>query len=260
MLFAFQASYAYVFWNFGSIFDVAGGTLFFLGILIYVRATERSSVTFILVTSAVFYLAVKAKEMAVTLPAVWLAYDLICLEKHVDGNWHPVNLCRKYGLPLVIAGWFAYLKLSTMGSRDPSHAYFMDFSWLTIGRGFGWYFDRITGIPMRWVDDCVFSAGVLSHSGQEAFQPVLCILRIPDSASRHPVAHPSIFLLRVHSLPRCRGTGRQFGEKTRGVLLPKGGASFRRFVRNNTHFLCLSDLCFFRVSGLARDKITAGSY
>jgi hypothetical protein len=61
-----------------------------------------------------------------------------------------MNLFKRHGVPLVITGWFTYLKLSTMGSRDPSHAYFMDLSWLTIGRGYGWYFDRLSGISMRW--------------------------------------------------------------------------------------------------------------
>jgi hypothetical protein len=37
-----------------------------------------------------------------------------------------------------------------MGSDSPANPYYMDFSFITMGRGYGWYFDHLYGLRLRW--------------------------------------------------------------------------------------------------------------
>jgi hypothetical protein len=44
-------------------------------------------------------------------------------------------------------GYSRFLSLGTTVRTDP---YYMDFSIITLGRGYGWYFDRLHGMNLRW--------------------------------------------------------------------------------------------------------------
>jgi len=79
LLFAFRANFADIYWSFGTIFELLALLLMLLALWVY-----RSDIPFRwkIVTIALLYLlAVKSKEMAITLPAVLVLYE-ICFRKH----------------------------------------------------------------------------------------------------------------------------------------------------------------------------------
>src|SRR3989442_15907570 len=83
--------------------------------------------------------------MAITLPAVLVLYE-ICFRKHkVD-----TRLLAFYGVLGFLSAVYGYSRLLTMSSRSPSDPYYMDLSILTFGRGYGWYFDHLYGMKLRW--------------------------------------------------------------------------------------------------------------
>jgi len=55
-------------------FEMLAAFLMMLGLRIYIR--HRDSMAGVLSASAVYFVANQAKEMAITLPALWLLYDL----------------------------------------------------------------------------------------------------------------------------------------------------------------------------------------
>jgi hypothetical protein len=155
MIFAFQAAFAQVFWNFGTIFEVLGGFLFFLGIWIYFRF--GNSIGGLLLACAVYFAANNTKEMDISLPIIWLLYEVlvnqaVSLKAANSGSvlkqaW---NLGKRFILPAAIGLFFVYLKVSTMAGHDRSHPYYMDFSWVTLGRGYGWYLNALYQTKLRW--------------------------------------------------------------------------------------------------------------
>jgi len=83
--------------------------------------------------------------MAITLPAIWLSYDLIVRR--------PLRWTAAIGrvlLPALIGGIYAFSRVTTMGSSDRSHPYYMDITWITLGRGLGGYFKMLFGVNWRW--------------------------------------------------------------------------------------------------------------
>jgi hypothetical protein len=66
MLFASETVFAGIYWNFGTIFEIVAASFSFVGILLW--TSERSGWLQVLVASLVILLAVKGKEMALTLP------------------------------------------------------------------------------------------------------------------------------------------------------------------------------------------------
>lgn len=142
MLFACQAVFTDIYWNFGTIFELVSGLLFFLGILIW--SSDRRSWARVVLATVIFLLAVKGKEMAITLPAIWLCYDLIV---RTTAKWRHVVQIVLPG----IAGVLTVLKgLAENRATAPDAPYFMDISAVTLGRGFGVYFGMLSRINMRW--------------------------------------------------------------------------------------------------------------
>ena len=143
LLFGFRANFADIYWSFGTIFELVALLLMLLAMLAY---NSEMKFRWKLVTAALLYLlAVKSKEMAITLPAVLLVYD-ICFSRE---RWTK----KTAGLYAVLGLFglaFGYSKLTTMGSALRTAPYYMDISVLTLGRGFGWYFDHLYGTKIRW--------------------------------------------------------------------------------------------------------------
>jgi hypothetical protein len=75
MLFASQAVFVDVYWNFGTIFELVSAAAVFGGVLFWIR--ENRTWPQVLLYTAMYVYAVKAKETALVLPAIWLACDLI---------------------------------------------------------------------------------------------------------------------------------------------------------------------------------------
>jgi hypothetical protein len=141
LLFGFRANFADIYWSFGTIYELLACSLMYLTLLVWRRDLTYRRVALVCV---LYVLAIKSKEMAIMLPFVLLLYE-VCFGE----GWSRKRLLS-YSLLAVIGLWFAYLKVSAMGSSAPDHPYYMDLSVLTFGRGYGWYFDRLYGTGLRW--------------------------------------------------------------------------------------------------------------
>jgi hypothetical protein len=142
LLFAFRANFADIYWSFGFIFELLAAMLMFAVLMIHSR--ERWSYRNIVAILVLTTFAVKSKEMAITLPAVLLLYD-ICHRRRFDRRM----MVELLGLTL-IAVWFTKLTISTSGATAADQPYYMDLKVLTFGRGYGWYFDRLYETRLRW--------------------------------------------------------------------------------------------------------------
>jgi hypothetical protein len=142
LLFSFRANFAAIYWSFGFIFELLACLFMLVALLLHIR--EKRSWTNVVLVLLLYVLAIKSKEMAVTLPCLFLAYN-VSHQRRVDRK-----LVFEFLALAVIASWFIHLKLSTMASASTDHPYFLDFSVITAGRGFGWYFDRLYEVPLRW--------------------------------------------------------------------------------------------------------------
>jgi hypothetical protein len=83
--------------------------------------------------------------MAVTVPAILLLYD-VCIRKE---KFDPRRLVWFAALGVFTIAW-SYVRFLSMGSDSPANPYYMDFSAITMGRGYGWYFDHLYGLRLRW--------------------------------------------------------------------------------------------------------------
>ncbi|HET9215635.1 MAG TPA: hypothetical protein VFR18_01575 [Terriglobia bacterium] len=153
MLFASQAAFADIYWNFGSIFELLSAMGFFVGILWWLK--QPRSWTIVLACTVLFLFSLKAKEMAITLPAIWLLCDLVLQKK-------PFIKTAGFLLPPAALGiWFGLRKLGELGSSDPTGLHYMDLQWITLGRGLGVFFNELFNATLRWQFWSIGFAGVL---------------------------------------------------------------------------------------------------
>jgi hypothetical protein len=82
--------------------------------------------------------------MAITLPAIWLAQDLL-LRRPL--KWKEVSTVVWPGL---LGLWFGLQKLFEMRHTDATQAYYMDLQGIVMGRGFGYYFNTLFTTEFRW--------------------------------------------------------------------------------------------------------------
>jgi hypothetical protein len=134
LLFAFEASYAAVLWEFGAIFELCCGLFFLLGLYAHLRFGR--SVKGMLGCSAIFYLAMQSKEMAVTLPQVWLLSEWLLGGPGYRGLR---DLARRYALPVAIQLLFVALRLASMGQSSVGDPYYMAVSPRVWATQMAWY-------------------------------------------------------------------------------------------------------------------------
>jgi hypothetical protein len=142
LLFGFRANFTDIYWSFGTVFELLACLLALLALLIY---TGRLRSRQLVLVGVLYLLAIKSKEMAITLPAVLLLYD-VCLRRQ------KLDYQRKvlYAALAVLGISYGYTRFLGMSSESPANPYYMDFSILTLGRGYGWYFDHLYGMRLRW--------------------------------------------------------------------------------------------------------------
>ena len=142
LLSGFRANFTDIYWSFGTIFELLACFLVLVALLIYTGELRYPRLVLVVV---LYVLAIKSKEMAVTLPILLLLYDL-CIRRE--------NFDRKRNLAYAALAAFAviygYRRFLGMGSAETSNPYYMDFSVITMGRGYGWYFDHLYGMRLRW--------------------------------------------------------------------------------------------------------------
>jgi len=142
LLFGFRANFGEIYWNFGFIFELLACFLMLLVLLIQTR--ERRSYLTISLALLLTILAIKAKEMAITLPALLIAYDFT-QKRNPDRK----TKFEYLGLAAITV-WFIRLELSAMPTDSPEQPYHMDLTFLTAGRGYGWYGDHLSAFKLRW--------------------------------------------------------------------------------------------------------------
>jgi hypothetical protein len=142
LVFSFRSNFVDVYWSFGTIFELLACLLVFLAILIYAGEFSYSRLA---IVAILYLLATKSKEMAVTLPAILLLYDLCIRKEKFDRR----RLAWYAAVGVFAVAW-SYGRFLSMGSSSQADPYYMDFSVITMGRGYGWYFDHLYGLRLRW--------------------------------------------------------------------------------------------------------------
>jgi hypothetical protein len=142
LIFSFRSNFADIYWSFGTVFELLAFLLVFLAILIY---AGKFSYSRLLVVAVLYLLAIKSKEMAVTLPAILVLYDFCVRKEKIDRK----RLAWYAAIGIFGVAW-SYVRFLSMGSGSPTNPYYMDFSVITLGRGYGWYFDHLYGLRLRW--------------------------------------------------------------------------------------------------------------
>jgi hypothetical protein len=144
MLFASQVVFADLYWNFGTIFELL--TVFFCFIGICLWTTERRNWWQVVLASLALLLAMKAKEMAITMPFVWLSYDLLLrrnLERRIAAHWLlPIGL----GLWYTVSKALASHALITM----PGQPYYMSINGSALVAGFSTYLNMLFRTNLPW--------------------------------------------------------------------------------------------------------------
>jgi hypothetical protein len=144
MLFASQNVFADIYWNFGTIFELVAVFFCFVGTLLWIY--ERRSWWQVIMASLALLLAMKGKETAVTMPFVWLSYDVLLrknLDRRIAGHWLlPIGLALWYGLTKTLAGW-RFLVM-------PSQPYYMSINGSTLVAGFATYLNMFFRTNFLW--------------------------------------------------------------------------------------------------------------
>ena len=135
MLFASQAAFSKIYWDFGTIFELLAAFFSFAALLLW--ASERRDWPQVVFASLLLFLAMKSKEMAVAMPVAWFCYDLIVRGKRdrkVFAHWIP---------PGALALLCGLVKALTMKGSTPTEAYYVSINGPTLVTGFATYFNML---------------------------------------------------------------------------------------------------------------------
>jgi hypothetical protein len=152
-LFASPVVFAEIFGSFGTIFEVVAAFFTFVGILLWI--SEPRGWSHVLLASMTLLLAMKGKEMAVTIPLVWLSYDLLVrqnLSRRIVAQWI---------LPCGLALWYGLTKAVAMRGAMPTHPYYLSINGSNLGSGFGLYLNMLFRSNFPWQIWCVMAAVLL---------------------------------------------------------------------------------------------------
>src|SRR5438067_4396264 len=135
MLFASQAVFADVYFNFGAIFELLACLFCFVALLLW-TSDKRTWPRVVLATIALF-LSLKSKEMAVTMPLVFALYDLLFRRGMQPG------MMLHWIAPGALATCFAISKVSNMSNPLPQQPYYMSIKAATFADGVSEYFNAL---------------------------------------------------------------------------------------------------------------------
>jgi hypothetical protein len=161
MLFASQFVFAAIYWDFGNIFDPVAAFFSLVGILLWI--SERRRWSHVLIASLALFLAVKGKEMALTMPIIWVSYDLL-LRKNMDRK-----MAAHWVLPSGLALWYGVTKIANGSAAVPSmnevvppwYPYYMSVRGATLAQGFGEYFNMLFRTNFPWQVWCLGAVALL---------------------------------------------------------------------------------------------------
>jgi hypothetical protein len=86
---------------------------------------------------------------------VWVLHDLL-LRRPMKWRESLVVL-----IPGLIGAWFGFQRLAAMQEPNPGRPYYMDLQAITMGRGFGYYFNTLFSTQFRWQVWCIGFVAVL---------------------------------------------------------------------------------------------------
>jgi len=132
LLFALQPTFAGVYFTFGTVFDLSCATVMLLALLAHMHLERPWQGG--LALAALLFWAMKCKEMAISLPAICLSYDLLIAQRRGVRAY-----LVRFGPSAIVAGWFLYVRLKQMLEPRPDDAYHMEISARAFLRGLGWY-------------------------------------------------------------------------------------------------------------------------
>src|SRR5947208_2198329 len=147
MLFASQPVVAAIYWDFGTIFELVAMFFSLLGIFLW--TSERRGWLRVLFASLALLLAIESKEMALTMPIIWLSYDLLVrknMVRRMSGHWI---------LPNCLVLWYGLTTASEMRGVVPTDPYYMNISASTLVNSFGIYFNMLFGTSFQWGIWCI---------------------------------------------------------------------------------------------------------
>jgi hypothetical protein len=196
----------------------------------------------VLAACAVFTLAIKAKEMAITLPAVWLTQDLLLRRplKWKDVFW--------IALPGLIGAWFGLQKIWEMRGTSPDDAYYMDIRGIVMGRAYGYYFNSLFETNLRWQVWAIGFVAVLlillSLKWRRAafFQIYVFLTFLPVIFL---VNHRSVFYWYFPLLGVCGIAALLVKSAARGILRQVDGQRIAPYACVAFAFLCAADYLYF---------------
>ena len=147
MLFASQAVFAAIYWDFGTIFELVAAFFSLLGTFLW--TSERRSWLQVLFASLALLLAIEGKEMAVTMPIIWLSYDLLLRKNMVR------RMAAHWILPSALGLLYGLSNAAAMRGVLTSDPYYMSITGSTLASGFGIYFNMLFGTSFRWQIWCI---------------------------------------------------------------------------------------------------------
>jgi hypothetical protein len=142
LLFATEAVYAEVYWDFGTIFELLAGFFCFVGILLWV--SERRDWRHVVLASLVLLLAMKAKEVAVALALAFVIYDLLLWKNCVR------TLAVQWVLPCGLALWYGLTKAAAMREIATTDPYYMTVNGSTLLAGLTTYGNMLLETKFPW--------------------------------------------------------------------------------------------------------------
>jgi hypothetical protein len=160
MLFASQFVFEAIYLDVGNIFDPVAALFSLVGILVWI--SERRRWSHVLIASLALFLAVKGKEMALTMPIIWVSYDLLVrknMNKRMIAQWViPSGLALCYGVTKIVTG-----SAMVQGMQEvlPSHPYYMSVGGSVLAQGFGEYFNMLLRTNFPWQVWCLWSVVLL---------------------------------------------------------------------------------------------------
>jgi len=170
--YAYQLTFREIFFNFACLGEPLCALLMLVGLLLYFF--KRDAISGLLGCYLLYFFALKTKEMVVTLPIVFLLYEVLIQGKSLAGlmpgsecalrkeAWKWLRgLAIRLFIPFFLTLFYLAIKIRDMGRLvsdaapySRSHPYFLDFSLGSLLKGYAWYWNVLLGWsldPLVWL-------------------------------------------------------------------------------------------------------------
>ncbi len=163
ILYSYQLTFREIYFNFACLGEPLCALLMLAGLLLYIF--KRESMAGWLGCCLFFFLALKTKEMAVTLPVILCLYEIMAKGENLYGLRPRADVSRRreallwlrglgirLSIPIVLTVLYLAIKVHDMGRLvsesapySKTHPYFLDFSADSLLNGYAWYWNVLLG-------------------------------------------------------------------------------------------------------------------